>query len=354
MSTEIRAMSAVEPELVKEYLTGLGEPRAVVEWKYFDERFNQGRERGFVWISDGRVRGFIGLIPFRMAHGHHDLSVAWSCDWSLDRRVHPGLAAVMLVRESLRPYDFILSCGGNEKTRRIFSQFATTTSPGAGVTLHAPIRAGCLLQLLQGTLSTPVLDKLQRLSQVPLRNIGRNTSKLQVTTEPGVSSVLAPLLDRRNMVEDCPLYDFEYVDWQIGRCPTLTSYTMYVKGVRAAVVLWCSTASRDFWRMAIIEADPSREELDSLLTSALSFVYSQGGVSLSLGASRHETNFIRNMRKHAFFVSPRRRPLYILNGNRARYTIPEPRQLNLLDTDWAYRLPVQSTTANALVGVVQA
>jgi hypothetical protein len=349
-------MCAVDPELVKEYLTGLGESRAVVEWKYFDQRFNNGRERGYVWISDGRIRGFIGLTPFQISHDHQHLSVAWSCDWSVERRAQPGLTGVLLVRESLRPYDFILSSGGNEKTRRIFSRIALSTSLGAGVTLHAPMRVGCFLQLLEGTLGSQVLNKLQRLSNVPLRKIEREVPKWEVITEPGVSPVLLPLLERRNAVEGSPLYDFEYLQWQIGRCPTLASWTMYINGVRglrAALLLWCSAASRDYWRMAVLDTQSNRDELESLVTAALFYVYSQGGMALSVGASRHEMHFIRFMRTHGFIVSPRRRPLYILSGNRTRYTIPEPRQLSFLDTDWAYRLPGHFTsmaTANSLVG----
>ena len=243
MPTVIQPMSAVDPELVKDYLTGTGESHSIVEWKYFDRRFNQNRERGYVWISDRRARGFIGLIPFRMLHNHQILSVAWSCDWSLDRRTHPGLTGVILVRESLRPYNFVLSCGGNEKTRRLFSQIALRTSLNAGITLHAPMRAGVVLPLLQGTVGPQRLDRLQGLGQAPLRTIGHET-KWEVTTEPGVSSALLPLLERRSGLEDCPLYDFEYLDWQIGRCPSLSSWTMYINSARGVRRPCCSGALR--------------------------------------------------------------------------------------------------------------
>jgi hypothetical protein len=80
----------VAAEPVKEYLTALGESEEIVELKYFDHRFNQGRERGYVWIADGPVHGFIGLIPFRIMHNRREMSVAWSRDWSLDQRAQPA------------------------------------------------------------------------------------------------------------------------------------------------------------------------------------------------------------------------------------------------------------------------
>lgn len=344
MTCMIRPLSAVAAEPVKEYLTGLGESEAIVEWKYFDHRFNQGRERGYVWIVDGRVQGFIGLIPFRIMHNRREMSVAWSCDWSVDQRAHQHLTGVLLVRESLRPYEYILSSGGNEKTRRIFSQIATATTAEAGVTLHAPLRMGCLLQVLRGSLGGHLLGKMHWLSQLPLRKIGRRLPKCNVTTERGISAAIVPLLDRCNKREDCPLYDFEYLHWQIGRCPALESHTVYVAGaggVHAALLLWCSAMSRDFWRIAVVSADAGRDEVDSLITAALSFVYAEGGMVVSVGASRHQTQFIENLRERGFIVSPRRRPLYILSGHSGRQPIPDLRQLSYLDTDWAYRLPVQ-------------
>ena len=354
MNSAIRPVSLVSPQLVKEYLTNLGESEAMVEWKYFDDRFNKGRERGYVWMNSGRVGGFIGLIPFRIIHNHRELTAAWSCDWSLDWRMRPGIGGVLMVREALRSYDLILSSGGNDKTRRIFSQIALTTSTNAGLSLHAPMRLGFVLQLLRCKLGSPFLDRMQRVSHFPLRTTGRRSMRCEVRTEPGVSRAIIPLLEHRSSMEDCPSYDFEYLHWQVGRCPKLESYTMYVDGaagVRTALLLWCSTASRDFWRMALLTSEAGRDELDSVVTTALSYVYAQGGVVLSVGASRHETNLIKALRAHGFLVSPRRRPLYILSHHRGRGMIPEVQQSSYIDTDWAYRLPVphMNTTAQTTI-----
>jgi hypothetical protein len=203
---------------------------------------------------------------------------------------------------------------------------------------------GCFLHVLQEKLGDQISSGLDRLRQVPLRRGTPAISSDRVTIEPGLAVVLHPLLEKSNLVDGCPLYDFEYLHWQIGRCPVLDSYTVYLKGkadVRTAVLLWCSATSRDFWRMTVLSMDPNPADLDSLVAMSLSFVQSEGGVALSVGASRHETKFIAVMRSHGFIVSPRRRPLYILGGSRGSSLIPEPRQLGFLDTDWAYRVPVR-------------
>jgi hypothetical protein len=343
VSSVIQPISEVAPELVKHYLAGTGvlSPE-LVEWKYYDYRFNQGRERGYVWLHHGQVRGFVGLIPFRIVHNRRELQVAWSCDCSLDQQAHLAVKGILLLRESLMPYDYILCSGGDKTTHRIFSQIALSTIPGASLVLHAPMGMRCFFPMHRGTLGPQMMDRLERLSQVLLRRVQNGALKHEVTTEPGVSSAIAPLLQNHSM-EDCPLYDFEYLHWQIGRCPTLESHTMYIGSgseILSAVLLWCSTGSRDFWRMAVFASDGARDELESLTAAASSYVYKQGGAVLSIAVSRHDSQLRKLLRARGFIVSPRRRSLYILSGHQGQTAIPEPRHLSFLDTDWAYRLPV--------------
>ncbi len=48
-------LSSVPRPAVLDYLERRGESRVIMEWKYFDEAFNRGRERGYVWLRDGNV-----------------------------------------------------------------------------------------------------------------------------------------------------------------------------------------------------------------------------------------------------------------------------------------------------------
>ena len=73
---------------VTEYLVGGGLGRGLtaeeVRWKYFDQNFNMGRHRGFAWLKEGRVRGFIGCIPATRTTPVGDREMIWTCDWSVE------------------------------------------------------------------------------------------------------------------------------------------------------------------------------------------------------------------------------------------------------------------------------
>ena len=346
MATNILSVSSVDPRIVKRYLASTGESESVVEWKYFDQRFGQGRERAFVLIGDGEVHGFIGLIPFRMLRNRREVSVAWSCDWSLDLRSQTLLNGLRLLRECLHPYDFVLSSASGASARRIFSQIARVSIPRAVVTLHAFIPIARLfpaLKLLKPELRRQVVQSLYPLRRLPSWIGGREVADDNVMIEPGVSRVLAPLLDRLNVVDGVPLYDLEHIDWQIGHCPVLASYTVYCKAednLCTAILLWCSAASRDFWRMSVLAVNPKAAEVGALITATLAYVLNQGGVSLSVVVSRQESQLIEVLRARGFIVSPKRRPLYVMGTSRLQHNLPEPRRLSFLDADLGYRMPV--------------
>ena len=65
LQRSIIPLSEVPRARVEDYLYAstrqfrrLGRDRggAVIGWKYYDEAFNRGRNRGFAWVKDGRVR----------------------------------------------------------------------------------------------------------------------------------------------------------------------------------------------------------------------------------------------------------------------------------------------------------
>src|ERR1700690_1737066 len=121
MSSSLVLKSAEElsPELVKNYLTRQGVPAAIVDWKYYDAKFNRGRPRGSVWLRDGRVLGFLGLIPFRFTNDGGD-EAAWCCDWSIDSAQSGAGAGIMLVKHAQGLYRCLFGLEGSEITKRIF------------------------------------------------------------------------------------------------------------------------------------------------------------------------------------------------------------------------------------------
>ncbi|MBV8514077.1 MAG: hypothetical protein JO260_02135, partial [Acidobacteria bacterium] len=63
MAPSFQPLSSLDPELLVEYLGREDFPADIVRWKYFNSEFNRGRERGYAWVKDGKIGGFLGLIP---------------------------------------------------------------------------------------------------------------------------------------------------------------------------------------------------------------------------------------------------------------------------------------------------
>ena len=96
MDDAILPLHVVPKQQVTEYLGRRGMASEVVEWKYFDENFNRGRERGYVWMRDGGVQGFIGVIPWSVRRGDERLEMVWGCDWSVaDPNISKGMGLVL-------------------------------------------------------------------------------------------------------------------------------------------------------------------------------------------------------------------------------------------------------------------
>ena len=123
----IRPLSDVSRDSVERYLLSRGSRPDMIAWKYFDATFNRGRERGLVWVHRGEVRGFIGLIPFRLRTQDVLRDAVWTCDWSLeDPRRSPGMGIVLL-RAAIAAAPVAISLGGNEMTRALLPRIAAQT-----------------------------------------------------------------------------------------------------------------------------------------------------------------------------------------------------------------------------------
>ena len=148
MRSGLIRVSEADPVAVKKYLSGHEVEPEIADWKYFDSNFNRDRERGVVWVREGRVAGFLGLIPFCVERGGACAAqCAWSCDWSVDP-LEAGGMGLMLAKRACNLYDGIFNIGGNENTRRIFPRLADRTVPDAAVNLVLPLRLGSTFPLL--------------------------------------------------------------------------------------------------------------------------------------------------------------------------------------------------------------
>ncbi len=340
MPPAFQPLSSIAPAALIEYLGREGNSAEIVKWKYFDSRFNRNRERGYAWMKDGKIGGFIGLIPFQVAIGGRIAEAAWTCDWSVQDQTGRG-TGILLIRQAQENYEFLTQLGGNAATQRIISRLAAKTVNDAGIMFYLPLRLGAILRTARHRLPQLPLDAMDLLNRVPLRWPRRIASASSLIVEPGVSRVLesVPEPDRRGDMYS--RYDFDYVRWQIGDCPILSSDTCYLAGSSipgAAALVWRHNVSPGFWGMVLWSRKGADQEADVLLSHVIRNVYERHGFLLSVVVSRMETNLIDLLRKKHFRVAPRRRPLHIIAAGKARgEPVPELWPLSFLDTDFAYR-----------------
>src|ERR1700733_240463 len=214
MSSGFQPLSALDPDALIEYLGGEGHAAEAVRWKYFDSRFNRNRERGYAWVKDGKIGGFLGLIPFQVVAGDRVVDAAWTCDWSGQDPTARGIG-ILLIRQAQDKYEFLTQLGGNEATQRIISRLSSKTVNDAGIVFHLPLRLGAPLRVARRKFPRLPVDAFEFVNQVPLRIPRRSAGTASVIFEPGVSKVLETLLEPAKRGAIYSRYDFEYVQWQI-------------------------------------------------------------------------------------------------------------------------------------------
>lgn len=338
--SSIVGLSELPRERIERYLVRQGMSPEVVAWKYFDERFNRGRERGYAWVRQGAVDGFIGMIPFTVAREGERLDAVWSCDWSLaDPSASPGMG-IKLLMHLIRSHDLSFGLGGNENTRKLCPRLPTTrTVPDAGMTLHVPLRLGAFLERVENRL--PLLRHHRRLGlhRVPLR-VGRlRRGSLEVVTEPGVARSIAPLLSALRSPGWHPHYDYEYVDWKFGRCPVLLAWTCSAQGpngTRAAAVLWRKRDSAERWRMALWALRDAQDHLAAVIDTAVDHVRRNQGMLVSILVSRLDTDLLRLLKRKGFIRYHGHEPLFISTPAADLQPVDELSSLSYLDTDLSH------------------
>ncbi len=150
----------------------------------------------------------------------------------------------------------------------------------AGVALHLPLRSGALLRQIERRAGINGLLLPRALYMIPLRRVRGSGRGTAVRTETGLATSVAALIEAERGVGWSPRYDFEYVDWQIGRSPVLASQTSFSPAQgepRAAALYWRPQASVEFWRLALWAGPDSADHLGAVLGEAVSRVYEARG-----------------------------------------------------------------------------
>jgi hypothetical protein len=337
MPPSFQPLSALDPELLVEYLGREGNPADIVRWKYFDTRFNRGRERGYAWVKHGKIGGFLGLVPFQVVINGRVAEAAWTCDWSVQDESARGVG-ILLIRQAQNRYDFLTQLGGNDATQRIVSRLSSKTVNDAGMVFHLPLRIGLALRVARRKMPKFPFDAIDLVNRIPMKWPSRVKAKA-IRYEAGASEKLGAFLEPDRRGDFYARYDFEYLRWQITDSPHLTAETCsYVEGPEphAAALIW-REKQPDFWRMAIWSRAGAEKEMDVVLSSVIRRVFENGGYILSFVVSRRDQTAIDAVRSKGFVPAPRRRPLHIITTKKDGEPVPEMWPLSYLDTDYAYR-----------------
>ncbi|MEM9973382.1 MAG: hypothetical protein AAF771_04320 [Pseudomonadota bacterium] len=258
-STTIVRLDEAPTAAVRAYLEARGYAPEYVAWKYFDDVFNAGRNRGFVALADGEVVGFIGLIPFRADVAGTRVDTAWTCDWSVEDAKAGPTAGLMLLKKATQAHAHVYHIGGNDITFRIYSRLAAYTDAEAACDYVLRLRlASQLDRLVARKPRYAPLSAVPGVGRIPIkRSALRGGEALAV--EPGASAAtLDALAAHRASGPVAPAYDGAYIDWQIGRCPGC-SYMSCVGPDGAVGFLWQSRERPKQARIALFAGEGQGE-----------------------------------------------------------------------------------------------
>lgn len=158
--------------------------------------------------------------------------------------------------------------------------------------------------------------------------------------EPGVSRSIGTLLELSDDTHWQAVYDWEYVDWQIGRCPQLVAWTCYIPDqptARAAAVFWRRKDSLSYWRMALWARPDTSDDLTAVVRAAVRQIYDLSGFCISVVVSRLDDNHIHILEDNGFSLLQEQRALFLFLRGSDREIVEEFGHLSYLANDLAYR-----------------
>lgn len=337
MDTEILPLSEVAKSEIKNFLRSHGQQDPMIEWKYFDFRFNGNHERGYVAVRDGRVCGFLGMIPFDLGYESSTFKAAWTCDWYVDNPASNGVLGLRILKRAITSNAHLMHMGGNNISQGILARVAQQTVPDAGIVFHLNLRLGNLFKRAGRRFGLKPLH-WGPIEQIPLGRLPQGSAEDSVMTESGIPDAIMPILEAAGPGKCYPKYDLDYIDWQIGRCPNLSSFTCYVSGAstpQSAAIFWRPADSTDFWRMVLFTGGEDKSEIASLLATGIRQVYDQKGMAIRTLVSRLDTELIGILEANGFFQH-RRLPFHVLSNETADAPLDAMSGLSYLDGDHAY------------------
>ena len=342
VKSSIVPIGSVSAEQVIDYLISDGIGRGLnpdeAHWKYFDQTFNDGRNRGFAWLSQGRVRGFIGCIPAVRATPAGDREMIWTCDWSVeDQAGNPGIG-ILLLSKVHKSTQFTGGVGGSADTHAFVPRMKTRSVRDVAVTLRRPLRLGALLEKAERKLSfLPQLSR-SRLAHLPLPARKSPAGVPRPLSTHGVAiEELAPLFDRP-ADEICRVrYDARHLAW-LGRYPGAEFRSIHLAdgGETAGALLWRMPREPSGWRFAVRHTAGATRLLGAVIAQLVEELRQTPATIVSTLISAHDSEARHLLRRHGFIETGGRLPLYIPELDGPAGCSEGFADMSYLDTDLAF------------------
>lgn len=346
MSSTFVSSHQLPDELLRRYLLNLGNDAQITEWKYFDHEFNRGRSRAHCYVRDGEIQGMAGLIPFTLGRGAERWPAHWMLDWSsIDPVGKPGIG-VRVAKSIDKTIEHGVILGGNNISIPLLERLFAGRMDDATSEYRLLLRLDPLLKSAQSRIAPLKVLARTPLKSLPLPRLRERRQRAwrNAEIELGVSEKLQPLLDICPGEGHYALYDLPFLQWQIGRCPILSSATVTLcdrRGLRAGALLWRHQDSVLSWRAAVWARPGSRGEyqhaLERILLASTEHIYREGGALLSLVVSRGDEALKAALTHLGFRATRGHRALYAAHNAHSSQSIVELSGLNFLAADLSYR-----------------
>jgi hypothetical protein len=337
MSISIEPLDRVAPAEVHAFLAAqAGIPQSVVHWKYYDPALECTRSRGFVLLRAGKIHAFYGLIPFTMVARDRAWESAWPCDWYVDDPGSGGAAGLILLKHVIKETGHMVHIGGSDVTRKIYARLASKTVEDGAVRFYLSLRLGDLLRRVRRRLSLPDWVQLGPVERLRIRKLRRPEDGQAIRIVEGVAEPVAGLAGDLSSSPGCSArYDSRYLEWLVGRCPSLQSFSCYVDAdplIPAGALFWSETDGNGTWRLALWGRKDATTEQANVLTAGIRELLARGGRSVESLVARldRETSAIL---AESGFVERGRSPLHVFAAADNGTPVEELSRMTFLDGD---------------------
>lgn len=332
-AVEILPLSEVQPSLLLAYLADRGFSESMIQWKYFEESFNRGRERGYCAVQGGEMIGFMGVIPVELRRGAETRLDHWVCDWSIrDPLGHKGLGGA-IAEAVLRSSGRMIAYGGTEAAKKRWRLKAASYDLEAGHVFRKHLTLGSYISGLQRRGLWPKSLRLLGIRHMPV--IGRQPvfGDVRITrgVDPAVERLFEPAADQWR-----PAYSLSDLRWQLEHCPAVEAWTALSEEEDAAVLLWREKDGGETWKVALLARGGGLLRLRRCITAGIQHAVRHGGASMLAVISRLDSSFKEVLTELGFRRSGTVHPIHFLDTNPRQ--IPSTlERLSFLDSDDGYR-----------------